>query len=465
MKEKKLDKSKLLTVAVVCILLFFFVGGFLLGLDRISAMEGTFPPNDIKEGITPAPQTAEEAVDYLYTVLDKAVSDIPAVTYDDYFSAGSDSLTTNGSDSFNKTLAFGMDNFISHISSVEQKEGDISSVSFGEDVTKLLQMPVVTAGDVESFTCNYIYYSCPSCGITSAEPLALCEDCGSLRAYFKKYHNEYDITLVLNVADAASGVLDRNFAPRTDAQISALTSDVLTEFADVNVSAIDYDKLIIQFRVNRLTDEISYLRYAKDMTVASLVSFKNDYAVFGQKNITLALQENRAFHFTWPSLTLSAEVLVIEPKGTDNLLATLACEEPLAMSVTWSSSDENIAVVDEEGYIDTFKKTGEATITATFEYLGKTYTDSCTVYVRVPVESMKMLDKNVTLAVGETATLATKVSPKDATVKTVTWYTEDESIAAVDADGVVTAVSQGTVIVYALSDDGYYRSTCEVTVE
>ena len=78
---------------------------------------------------------------------------------------------------------------------------------------------------------------------------------------------------------------------------------------------------------------------------------------------------------------------------------------------------------------------------------------------------MKMLDKDVTLAVGETATLETKVSPSDATVQTVTWYTQDESIATVDENGVVTAVAKGSVVVYALSDDGYYKSTCEVTVE
>ncbi len=461
MKEKKFDKSKLVTTVVVCILIFFFVGGFMLGLDRISAMEGAFPPNDITEGLTPAPETKEDAVGYLYAVLEKAAADVPSVSYDDYFSSDSDSLTTDGSAHFHKTLQFAMDNFVDHISCVEEKESDISSVGFGEDINTVLQMPDITAADVESFTCSYIYYSCPSCGETSNEPLDSCDPCGSTRAYFIKYRGEYDVELVLNVDTA----LERNFAPRTAEQITALTSDVLSESADVNVAGIDYNKLVIQYKVNRLTDEITYLRCTKDMTVTSDVSFKNDYAQLGQKNITLALSETKAYHFTWPALTLSDEKLVIEPKGTDNLLATLTCEDPLAMTVTWSSSDESIAVVDNEGYIDTFKKTGEATITASFEYLGKTYSDTCTVYVRVPVESMKMLDKDVTLAVGETATLETKVSPSDATVQTVTWYTQDESIATVDENGVVTAVAKGSVVVYALSDDGYYKSTCEVTVE
>ena len=76
-----------------------------------------------------------------------------------------------------------------------------------------------------------------------------------------------------------------------------------------------------------------------------------------------------------------------------------------------------------------------------------------------------MSKKNVELGVGETFTLSTKVSPKKATIQTVKWYSENEAVATVDENGVVTAVAQGEVIVYALSDDGYYRSTCEVTVE
>ena len=466
MKEKKFDKSKLLTAAVVCILIFFFVGGFLLGLDRVRAMEGTFPPNELEESLTPAPKTSAEAVDYLSAVLDKALNGVPRIEYEAYFSTDSDSLITDGSEYLKKTLLFAMDNFISYISSVEEDESALTSVGFGEDVRALLVLPDITADDVVSFTCNYIYYSCPSCGETSEEPLAFCEECGSPRAYFMKYRDEYDIQLVLkNDGQAANSVLERNFKPRTQAQIAALTERAVDGAATVSVTDVTYDTLAIHAKVHRLTDEITSLRYIKDMTVESVVTFENEYSELGQKNIGLSLRETKAYHFTWPGISLSESKLVIEPGGTDNLLATLVCADPLVESVNWSSSDENIATVDADGYIDVFKTTGEAVITATFDYLGKTYSDSCTVYVRVPVESMKMKTKKVNLSVGETTMLQTKVSPSDATVQTVTWYTEDEKIATVDADGTVHAIGQGTVTVYALSADGYYRSTCEVNVE
>ena len=50
------------------------------------------------------------------------------------------------------------------------------------------------------------------------------------------------------------------------------------------------------------------------------------------------------------------------------------------------------------------------------------------------------------------------------TVKSVTWYTEDPDIAKVDENGAVTGVAPGKTTVYALSDDGWFRASCEVTV-
>ncbi len=462
MKEKKFDKQKLLTTVVTVILVFFFIGGFWIGLDRVRSMEGTFPPNDLKESITPAPESADEAFDYLKNLLDKAIHSNPALSYDGYFSIPSDSLETDGSDTFKATLLFALDNFRNHISAVEESEDKISSVNFGEDISSLLMVPDYENMKVTDFTCSYIYYSCPSCGVTSDEQLSSCEPCGSEREYFKKYRGEYDIELTVEPLDIST---DKIFSPRTDEEISALTESVIKDAVNVNNTEISYNQYKIYFKVNRLTDEIITVRYIKEMSVNADVSFIGNYSAVGNKSVSFNVSETDRFDFTWPALSLNTETLVIEPKKSDNLLATLTCENPLDMTVIWTSSDESVATVDKDGYVYAEKTTGETVITASFEYLGKTYSDSCTVYVRVPVESMKMSKKSVKLDVGDTFTLETKVSPSKATVQTVKWYSEDESIAVVDINGVVTAKEQGEVIVYAISDDGYFRSTCEVTVK
>ena len=462
MKDNKIGKQKHLTTAVTVILVLFFIGGFWLGLDRVRSMEGTFPPNDIKEGLTPAPEDKEEALDYLRAVLDKATISNPKLSYDGYFSVDSDSLETDGADTFKTTLMFSLDNFEEHISSVEESDEIKASCNFGEDVSSLLMIPDFEKLEATDFRCTYIYYSCPSCGENSDEQLPSCEPCGSTREYAKKYRGEYEIELTLEPSSASS---DKIFTARTDDEIAALTDSAIKGAVSVNSTDIAYNRYKIYFKVNRLTDEITTIRYIKEMSVNADVSFIGKYSAVGNKHVSFNVSETDRYDFTWPSLSLSVETLVIEPKKSDNLLATLTCENPLDMTVIWTSSDESIATVDEDGYIYADKETGETVITASFEYLGKTYSDSCTVYVRVPVESMKMKKKSVDLDVGESFTLETKISPSKATVKTVKWYSEDESIAVVDDNGVVTAKKQGEVIVYAISDDGYYRSTCEVTVK
>ncbi len=470
MKENKFDKQKLLSTVVTVILIIFFIGGFGIGLDRVRSMEGTFPPNDIKEGLTEAPETVEEAIEFLSDVLDKAGRANVKIDYSDSFSVDSDSIETDGSEQFRSSLLFAKDKFVDYISSVEDTEDKVTSVDFSAGIKermRLMRIPSLDSSVVKEVTCNYIYYSCPSCGETSDEPLSSCEPCGSEREYFKKYRNEYEITLVLDSNLNATDVdlFNDAFIPRTNTEAYALTKDVISDIAEITKTDITYNDFRIFFKVNRLTDEITFLRFEKGMDINADVSFMGEYSEVGNKNISFLLKEKNDYSFTWPSLTLNNEELVIEPGDSDNLLATLTCEDPLAMTVTWTSSDESVATVDSAGYISTTKNTGEVEITATFTYLGKTYSDSCKVLVRVPVESMKMSAKSLKLAVGEEATLSTKVSPAKATVQTVTWYSEDESIAAVDENGVVTAKAAGVAVVYALSDDGYYRSTCEVTVE
>lgn len=74
-----------------------------------------------------------------------------------------------------------------------------------------------------------------------------------------------------------------------------------------------------------------------------------------------------------------------------------------------------------------------------------------------------VLDKTaVTLAPTTTQPLSATVAPDNATDKTVAWESSDERIATVDAEGVVTAVAEGTATVTARA--GEAAAECRVTV-
>lgn len=477
MKSPKIEKNKLFAGAVVAILIVFFIGGFLIGLDRVRSMEGTYPEPVNAEGEL-APANIASALEQLDKLIKNAEENDPKLSVGNSFSLSKDSLKTTGSDEFKSTLILAKDNFEDHIVEMGKDSSVASSTNYGESFSEIFRYPNITEKDVESISDNMVVFRCISCGNEIAKddenttPPSNCELCGSEREYFVKYRDEITVNIVLKCEAflAENSVLKRNFAPRTTEEIAALTADVLSDSASVKVDAesdILYNTLLISYTFNRITNELKTVQYVKGMTVNATIDFKGDYEALATQDISFDLNEVVKYNFTWPGIALSSSSLVIEPGNSNNLLATLTCDDPVSYSETviWTSSDENMATVDEDGYIDAKKTTGDVTITAEFTYLGVVYSDACTVHIRVPVESVKMVTKKVNIGVGESKELNVKLSPSDATDKSVRWHSEDESIAVVDENGVVTGVSAGEVIVFAVTNDGNYKSTCEVSVK
>jgi len=75
------------------------------------------------------------------------------------------------------------------------------------------------------------------------------------------------------------------------------------------------------------------------------------------------------------------------------------------------------------------------------------------------------LNETLRLEPEDTATLVATVLPHNADLKTVTWASDDETVATVDEDGVVTAVGVGTATITATSDMvEEIVAECDVTV-
>lgn len=128
-------------------------------------------------------------------------------------------------------------------------------------------------------------------------------------------------------------------------------------------------------------------------------------------------------------------------------------------SVTWSSSDETIATV--ENGVVTAVSGGSAQIIVKTTDGG--FEDVCTVHVIVPVDSVTLNESLINLSKDETFTLVATVSPDDAYDKSVTWSSSDESVAKVD-NGIVTAKGLGLAIITATSADGKQSAACAVRV-
>ena len=82
----------------------------------------------------------------------------------------------------------------------------------------------------------------------------------------------------------------------------------------------------------------------------------------------------------------------------------------------------------------------------------------------IRVTSVSLNKTSITLAVDDNETLTATVLPENATNKTVTWGSSDTSVAAVDANGKITAVGLGNATITVTTNDGNKTATCEVNV-
>ncbi len=130
-------------------------------------------------------------------------------------------------------------------------------------------------------------------------------------------------------------------------------------------------------------------------------------------------------------------------------------------TVSWVSANTSIATVNEAGQVT---GVGKGVVNITCTTADGAYKATCTVNVIQPVESITLDVATVNLEVGKSKTVKAKITPSTATYQTLKWSSSNPKIASVDGDGVVKAVSAGTVTITAYSADGNAKATCKVNV-
>lgn len=134
-----------------------------------------------------------------------------------------------------------------------------------------------------------------------------------------------------------------------------------------------------------------------------------------------------------------------------------------ASKIEWTSSNEEVATVasgknPKQGKL-TLKAVGQTVITAT----AGGYSASVTVNVTNPITAVNISPASASVAVGERLRLIADVLPADTTDDTtVTWTSSNTSVATVDNNGVLTALSAGTTNIVAKA--GTKSKICKVTV-
>lgn len=164
------------------------------------------------------------------------------------------------------------------------------------------------------------------------------------------------------------------------------------------------------------------------------------------------------------SVSLDETELKLVPGASYKLSLSLYPEDTTdTVEPVWETNDESVASVDQDGNI-TAHKLGTAVVTVTAG--GKTA--SCTVTVEdINVEAVQLSRDKLSLTVGASYTLTAEVLPEGVTQEySVSWKTDDDSVASVDSNGTVTALKAGEAVITCIleTDSGIFSDECEIDV-
>ena len=169
------------------------------------------------------------------------------------------------------------------------------------------------------------------------------------------------------------------------------------------------------------------------------------------------------------SITISQTEITLKPDDTMQLEAMVYPTEAANKSVIWKSSNEDVVIVTDEGFILAVAE-GEADVTVTSAENSEIKA-VCHIKVEkekepeIPIVQIKFEESPVTITLGETKKLNVIFNPVNATNKELNWVSAKTSVVEVDQEGNIFGVSEGKAIVSAKTKDGSNLTiNCLVTV-
>lgn len=263
------------------------------------------------------------------------------------------------------------------------------------------------------------------------------------------------------------------------------TSGNVSGTCEVAVNPIKVEKVTLN--VNKLTLKIGDTNdltatiepaNATDKTV-TWTSNNDQVATVSDKGLVTAVKEGKAtITATAGSASASCEVTVepinvtgisisnqnleLEVEQTATLTATVSPSNATNKKIVWTSSNNQIATVDVNGVVKGVT-VGTTKIEAKTEDGG--FTASCSVTVSpIKVKQINLNSINLSLLPSKSYKLIASIVPENAYNKKLIWTSSNPSIATVNQDGLVQALTTGNTTISVKSEDNGATSYCNVSI-
>ena len=167
-----------------------------------------------------------------------------------------------------------------------------------------------------------------------------------------------------------------------------------------------------------------------------------------------------------PTIAINRQSLALEVGDSFQLEADVLLASIANPVVSWRSDDTSVAAVNDDGYVTALGE-GETNIVAIYRQNGIPYTTSCSIVVtstKVEIESIDIVQEDISLRKGGSVLLQVAVTPEDATVDSLTFTSDDTSIATVSNEGRINAINTGTTTITVKTSDNQFSDSVSVTV-
>ena len=240
----------------------------------------------------------------------------------------------------------------------------------------------------------------------------------------------------LSLVEGGSETLTATVTP-SNATNKAVSWSVSWKSSDASVTTVDNNGKVTAVKAGSATITVTTTDGSKTATCTVTVT-ANSVAVTG--------------------ITIDKTEISKVAGETEKLSATVAPDNATDKKVTWTTSDANVATVDESGNV-TAVAAGSATITA--KAGDKTATCSVTVTAKEIVLNEIVVDPATKeVKEGEKFELTVKFLPEGAEAKPVSWRSTNPEVATVEG-GTVTPLKAGKTKIFARVDGTEIEASCD----
>ncbi len=193
----------------------------------------------------------------------------------------------------------------------------------------------------------------------------------------------YYLTYTIDVeGEAFNEKYSEMFSVKNDLSAKEQFIDAIKDDCKINAFEATLESIVVKAKVNRQDDHIQYINVIREYAVALDTEFINDAELFGEKEISFVYTVTDTYEYSYAGISFVEDEVTIGQGEEYMLNVNAVIDDDSEYTVEFSSSDEDIASVDEMGYVKGLKNCDvPVTITVKLNYLGETFTDTCIVNV------------------------------------------------------------------------------------